>query len=156
MATDDDLNDVFKVLDPDNKGKIPAAQLAFALRALEKNPTAKEVAEMLEKYKNGCSLSEFKALYKSKASGRHPVEQDKEMREVLAVLDKDGAGSINVVELRQILMNLGDAVDSKTIDAVFKEIKVDVDGMVSYEDFVDMLVNDYPLHMTGKVKFGGR
>ena len=32
-----------------------------------------------------------------------PLEQDKEMREVMSVLDKDGAGFINVVELRSIL-----------------------------------------------------
>jgi hypothetical protein len=33
-------------------------------------------------------LADFEKLYKSDASGRHPVEQDKEMRDVLEVLDK--------------------------------------------------------------------
>jgi len=153
MATDEDIQDVFTVLDPNSSGKLPGSIIVHALRALEKNPTGEQVKALEEKYKLGISLDEFKKLYKDRSAGRHPLEQDKEMREVLSVLDRDGGGFINVVELRSILGNLGDTIDEKTLDALMKEIKVDHDGLVNYEDFVDMLVNDYPLHMTGKPKF---
>lgn len=103
------------------------------------------------------ALAEFKKLVKSKESGRRPIEQDKEMREVMSVLDKDGAGFINVVELRSILQNLGDNLSEEDCRIIFREVKVDIDGMISYDEFIDMLVNDYPLHNSGgKVKFVGK
>jgi len=153
MATDEDIQDVFQTLDPNNTGKMQPKDVIPALRALEKNPTQEQVKAIDEKYKAGISLADFKTLYKSKEGGRHCQEQGKEMREVLSVLDRDGGGLINVVELRSILQNLGDVVDEKTLDALFKEVKVDHDGNINYDDFVDMLINDYPLHMTGKMKF---
>mmetsp|Transcript_18920 Transcript_18920/g.32650 ORF Transcript_18920/g.32650 Transcript_18920/m.32650 type:complete len:154 (+) Transcript_18920:29-490(+) len=152
MATDDDLQDCFKILSKDSS-KLPWKEVPFALRSLEKNPTEEELKALQAKYKDGMSLDDFKKVYKSKSSGRRPIEQDKEMREVLGVLDKDGAGFINVVELRSILQNLGDALNEEEVRILFREVKVDIDGMIVYDELVDMLVNDYPLHMQGKVQF---
>ena len=122
----------------------------------EKNPTEAELAELEKKHKGGVSESDFKKLYKGKGSGRRPLEQDKEMREVMSVLDKDGAGFINVVELRSILQNLGDALTEEESRILFKEVKIDMDGMIAYDEFIDMIVNDYPLHATGKISFSNR
>ena len=152
MATDQDITDCFNVLTAGQK-TLPWKDIPFALRSLEKNPTAKEVKELEAKYKDGISKEDFVKLYKSSASGRRPLEQDKEMREVMSVLDKDGAGFVNVVELRSILQNLGDTLTEEECRILFREIKVDLDGMISYDEFVDMLVNDYPLHAAGKVQF---
>ena len=65
----------------------------------------------------------------------------------------DGAGYINVVELRNILGNLGDVLEPSLLDQLFKEVKVDMDGMVSFDEFVDLVCNSYPLHFQGKVQF---
>jgi calmodulin len=78
------------------------------------------------------------------------------MREVMSVLDKDGAGFINVVELRSILQNLGDNLSEEECRIIFREVKVDIDGMISYDEFIDMLVNDFPLHAQGKIKFASK
>jgi Ca2+-binding EF-hand superfamily protein len=155
QATDEDIADCFKVLCADQK-KMAWKDVPFALRALEKNPTEAELKAIEDKYKGGVSEDEFKKLVKSKESGRRPVEQDKEMREVMSVLDKDGAGFINVVELRSILQNLGDNLSEDDCRILFKEVKVDIDGMIAYDEFIDMLVTDYPLHAQGKIKFGGK
>mmetsp|Transcript_3378 Transcript_3378/g.11075 ORF Transcript_3378/g.11075 Transcript_3378/m.11075 type:complete len:155 (-) Transcript_3378:51-515(-) len=153
MASSDDIREIFKLIDVDSTGKIKGDQICFALRALEKNPTSEQAKSIGEKYKGGITLADFEKLYKSDASGRHPVEQDKEMRDVLEVLDKDGAGYINVVELRNILGNLGDVLEPALLDQLFKEVKVDMDGMVSFDEFVDLVCNSYPLHFQGKVQF---
>jgi Ca2+-binding EF-hand superfamily protein len=47
---------------------------------------------------------------------RRSRKQHQEMREVMSVLDKDGAGFINVVELRSILQNLGDTLSEEEVD----------------------------------------
>merc|ERR1711916_418838 len=102
----------------------------FGLHALEKNPTGGQIEAIEAKYKGGVSEDQFKKLFNSKESGERPVAQDKQMREVLSVLDKDGAGSVSVVELRSILQNLGDAIPDNVLNTLFKEIKVDVNGQV--------------------------
>jgi calmodulin len=76
---------------------------------------------------------------------RTPQEQEKEMRDAFKALDKDSNGKILEAELRQILGALGDALSSQEVNALMREIKVDVNGGVDYSAFVDRLVNGYPV-----------
>jgi Ca2+-binding EF-hand superfamily protein len=45
---EENLDDVFKVFDQDGDGKISAAELGTLIRASGKNPSQKEVNEMIE------------------------------------------------------------------------------------------------------------
>jgi calmodulin len=67
------------------------------------------------------------------------------MLDAFRALDKEGNGTIQEAELRQLLLNLGDALSSPEVEELMKEVSVSADGAISYESFVDMLVTGYPL-----------
>lgn len=89
-------------------------------------------------------LNRVKTIFKTKKL-RSPQDQDKEMRDAFKALDKDGNGRIQEAELRQILGNLGDALTSQEVNALMREVKVDPNGGIDYNDFVSVLVNNYPV-----------
>jgi len=74
-----------------------------------------------------------------------PADQDKPMRDAFKALDKDGTGKILEAELRQILGSLGDALTTQEVNSLLREVKVDTNGGIDYNEFVTMLVNAYPV-----------
>ncbi|MEV1049301.1 hypothetical protein [Streptomyces sp. NPDC049916] len=69
--------------------------------------------------------------------------QQKEMLDAFRELAKEGNGSIRG-EFRELLLNIGDALDGNQVEELMKEVSVSADGGISYDSFVDMLVTGYP------------
>ncbi|MFI0107857.1 EF-hand domain-containing protein [Streptomyces parvus] len=72
------------------------------------------------------------------------ANQQKEMLDAFRELAKEGNGSVGEAELRELLLNLGDALDGDQVEELMKEVSVSADGGISYDSFVDMLVTGYP------------
>ena len=49
---------------------------------------------------------------------------------------KDGNGFINRVELRHVMMNLGERMSEEECDALVEEADIDGDGSINYEGLV--------------------
>lgn len=62
----------------------------------------------------------------------NPAEKAEEVREAFSVFDRDGTGSISVVELRHIMTNLGEKLTDQEVNDLIKEIDVDNDGQIMY------------------------
>jgi len=73
---------------------------------------------------------------------KKPQEQERDMREAFKALDKDGRGTILEAELRQILTNLGENLEAYEVDQLIKNVKVNAEGEINYDEFVDLLVGD--------------
>ncbi|MEV6080182.1 EF-hand domain-containing protein [Streptomyces sp. NPDC052069] len=73
------------------------------------------------------------------------ADRQKAALDAFKVTGEEGTGSISESELRQLLLNLGDALSPAEVEELMKEVTVNADGTVSYESFVDMLVTGYPL-----------
>lgn len=85
------------------------------------------------------------------------------MRDAFRALDKDNNGRVQEVELRTILGTLGDSLTQqevidthvfevlygliglRQVNSLLREIKVESDGSMDYNAFVDKLVNGYPV-----------
>jgi len=65
-----------------------------------------------------------------------------QLREAFKALDKDGRGTILEAELRQILCNLGENLQPYEVDQLIKNVKVNAEGEIDYDEFVDLLVKD--------------
>lgn len=88
-------------------------------------------------------LNQFKSIYRKPI--KTPSEQSKEMVDAFRALDKEGNGSIQEAELRQLLLNLGDSLTNAEVEELMKEVPVSADGAINYESFVELLVSGYPL-----------
>lgn len=118
--------------------------LGSALRSLGKNPTNAELKTIKDELNaKEFDLTAFKNVYRKPI--KTPTEQSKEMLDAFRALDKEGNGTIQEAELRQLLLNLGDALTAPEVEELMKEVSVSSDGAISYESFVDMLVTGYPL-----------
>eukprot|EP01112_Ceratiomyxa_fruticulosa_P016404 TRINITY_DN494_c0_g1_i1.p1 TRINITY_DN494_c0_g1~~TRINITY_DN494_c0_g1_i1.p1 ORF type:complete len:149 (-),score=47.47 TRINITY_DN494_c0_g1_i1:330-776(-) len=143
-ASSDQIAECFAIFDKDNDGKVHTDELGNALRSLGKNPTANELKAIKEELGiKEFDLNTFKAVYRKPI--KTPHEQEKEMLDAFKALDKDGNGTIQEAELRQLLLNLGDALSTAEVEELMKEVQVSNDGGINYDNFVDMIVNGYPL-----------
>eukprot|EP01117_Protostelium_nocturnum_P002312 TRINITY_DN12976_c0_g1_i1.p1 TRINITY_DN12976_c0_g1~~TRINITY_DN12976_c0_g1_i1.p1 ORF type:complete len:152 (+),score=61.63 TRINITY_DN12976_c0_g1_i1:84-539(+) len=144
-ATTENIEECFNVFDARKQGYLEKEQLGTVLRALGKNPTEKELKEILDDVgSEKLDLARVKNIYKTKKM-QTPQDQDQPMRNAFKALDKDNNGKIAEFELRQILGNLGDALTNQEVNALLREAKVDANGGVDYNEFVSMLVNSYPV-----------
>jgi len=145
MASNEQIEECFALFDAKKQGYLEKEQLGTVLRALGKNPNEKELKEILAEVGNEkLDVNKVKNIYKTKRL-RGPSDQDKEMRDAFKALDKESNGKVQEAELRQILGNLGDALSSQEVNALMREVKVDSNGGIDYNDFVSMLVNSYPV-----------
>ena len=60
------------------------------------------------------------------------------MIQAFEVFDRDGRGFISNPELRYVLTCIGDKMDEKDAEEMLKQL----DGMVDYRRFVDLLIPD--------------
>lgn len=56
------------------------------------------------------------------------IDSEEEIREVFRVFDKDGNGFISVVELRYVMINLGEKLIDEEVDEMIREVDIDGDG----------------------------
>lgn len=56
------------------------------------------------------------------------IDSEEEIREVFWVFDKDGNGFISVVELRYVMINLGEKLIDEEVDEMIWEVDIDGDG----------------------------
>ena len=70
------------------------------------------------------------------------TKSEEEILEAFAIFDKDGNGFITAIELRHIMINLGNKLSSREANDMIKKADVDGDGQINYEEFVVMKSSD--------------
>eukprot|EP01098_Paradermamoeba_levis_P009812 TRINITY_DN4104_c0_g1_i1.p1 TRINITY_DN4104_c0_g1~~TRINITY_DN4104_c0_g1_i1.p1 ORF type:complete len:164 (-),score=65.62 TRINITY_DN4104_c0_g1_i1:30-461(-) len=141
MATDEEIAECFDVFDKDKDKKITAEELGTVIRALGKCPLQSEVNAMVKEAGGDnalIDLRQFKEFYNRKL--RKPQDLERDMREAFKALDKEGNGLISEAELRQILMNLGEALEPFEVDSLLRSVDVGPDGEIKFDSFVDLLL----------------
>lgn len=69
-------------------------------------------------------------------------EDERELREIFRVLDKEKKGEVNVNELRWILKSLGDDLTEEDIDDMIADVDTDGSGWVDYDEFYKLMMSD--------------
>lgn len=82
------------------------------------------------------ALDEFKVLVLKKMQ---EDEDERELREIFRVLDKEKKGEVNVNELRWILKSLGDDLTEEDIDDMIADVDTDGSGWVDYDEFAKLM-----------------
>ena len=136
-----ELQDVCDQFDKDKDGKISEKELQNAMISMGQNPTEEEIDEMMNEVdlnKDGkIDFDEFMILM-SKSSPDTQTEE--EVINAFRVFDKEGNGLISSVELKHIMMSIGDKMTEEEADEMVNEADIDEDGMINYEEFVRMMM----------------
>ena len=66
-------------------------------------------------------------------------EQEEEIRSAFDLFDKDGGGSIDIHELRDVMKALGVYLSKDKVKAMMKEVDTDGSGTVEFDEFRNMM-----------------
>ena len=126
------------------KISVPYSQSGYVpqmTRSLNQDPSEQEINEMIKQVdldNNGrIDFNEFAELM-TKRSKETDIEE--EVINAFRVLDKQGQGTISTVELRHLMVTLGDKLTEEEVEEMLREADFDGNGIINYEEFVRMMM----------------
>lgn len=135
--------DVFKGFDKRGEDQIRVNDIAPAMKKLGHNIKPDWLESMEDEIDTEgtgfVSFDEFATLVTKKMQAD---EDERELKEIFRVLDKEKKGEVNVSELRWILKNLGDDLTEDDIDDMIADVDTDGSGWVDYEEFAKLMLGD--------------
>ncbi|KZV28109.1 calmodulin-like protein 11 [Dorcoceras hygrometricum] len=136
-----EIYEAFKLFDKDGDGKITREELGSVLGSLHQNLSVEELQDMIDEVdsdKNGTiEFPEFFNLVVKKMKETEANPDD--LREAFNVFDRDQNGYISADELGHVMICLGEALTAEELELMIKEVDLDGDGQVNYEEFVKII-----------------
>ena len=143
-----ELKVAFDLFDEDGGGTISIEELATIFKSIGYNPSVQELRDMLndddreeeedEEGKNNLTFQEFLKLMSNKTKDD---DTKKELIEAFRMLDRDGQGLINITELKETMLELGEKLSPDELDILLRAADDDNDGYIEYEIFIDRIMN---------------
>ncbi|KAL7112972.1 hypothetical protein ACP275_04G034800 [Erythranthe tilingii] len=139
-----EFREAFSLIDKDSDGVITVEELALAIQSLNEHPTSEEIQEMVNEADSDgdgtVDFQEFLIVMSSKIK-ENVVE---EIKDAFKVFDRDQDGFISAIEqLRNVMINMGERLTEEEAEQMICEVDLDGDGLVSYDDFVKMMMASY-------------
>lgn len=135
--------DAFKACDKKGEDRIKVGDIEIAMKKMGytfKSEFLEKLEDVIDTEGTGyIGLEEFITIVKKKLQ---EDEDERELREIFRVLDKDKKGEVNVSELRWILKNLGDDLTEEDIDDMIADVDTDGSGWVDYEEFAHLMMSE--------------
>uniref|UniRef100_A0A8D8PP19 Calmodulin-3 n=1 Tax=Cacopsylla melanoneura TaxID=428564 RepID=A0A8D8PP19_9HEMI len=141
-----EFKEAFRLFDKDGDGSITKEELGRVMRSLGQFAREEELQRMLEEVDiNGdgyFSFEEFvEIVYNMGATTEEKTadQEEKELRDAFRVFDKHNRGYISASDLRAVLQCLGEDLSEEEIEDMIKEVDVDGDGRIDFNEFVHAL-----------------
>ncbi|KAG8062372.1 hypothetical protein GUJ93_ZPchr0003g16838 [Zizania palustris] len=137
-----ELKEAFNLFDKDGDGVITSIELGTVLSSLGQNYTEAELQDMI-KYADADlnGVIDFHEFLNVMAHKMPDAVSENAVREAFNLIDKDKNGYICADELRQVMGNLGEKLTDQEVADMIKEADLDGDGLISYEDFVKLMMS---------------
>lgn len=132
---------LFAIYDANGDSKISSKELGNALRGLRVNISEAEVKQLIETVdtnQNGAlEFNEFCKLY---ADHLGNLLNHEKLMTTLSAFDKNATGTLDPVELRQILTTQGEPLKEAEIDEVFRDAGISSNPFQS-KDLANLLLS---------------
>eukprot|EP00461_Guttulinopsis_vulgaris_P004670 UN04672 len=141
IFTEDQIRQFRETFDSITRGRqarlIRVEELGDVMRAMGFSPDEVELQDMLEEMKlprrNAClDFEHFVRILARKFS-------DVQIRNVFRVFDQDGDGVINIQELKNVLLRLGERLSEQELMEMMQEADVDGDNLLNFDDFTKIM-----------------
>ncbi|KAM8746773.1 calcium-binding protein 2-like [Acanthopagrus schlegelii] len=141
----DELQEAFKEFDYDQDGYLNYKDVAECMRTMGYMPTEMELLEIVQQIKMRMGglmdFEDFVELMGPRMMGEtaHMLGL-KELQSAFTQFDLDGDGKINQDELKEAIKSmLGEKLKKGELEEILKELDINADGNIDFEEFVMML-----------------
>ncbi|OMJ87994.1 hypothetical protein SteCoe_10147 [Stentor coeruleus] len=139
---EENLKEVFDVLDRDHNGYLNANEFSTAVRVIGLNPTEADIKEILEEadkdFDGVLNFEEFVGLYKTIKIGN-----EKNAEDILGLFNKckeNADGFITIEELKEILSGDGEPLYQEEIKRIIKHFDKNKTGKINVEELIKGLL----------------
>ena len=101
------------------------------------DPTESELRSMVTSSDCTIDFNEFMSSFQRKLIDS---DTEEELVEAFKTFDLDENGTISADELKYVMTNMGENLSDNEIEEMIVEGDVDGDGLISYEEFVRMML----------------
>ena len=144
--TDESLveyREAFRLFDKNSDGTISLNELREVMNTIGYHPTPEELEDLMneadENDNGGIDFTEFLTMMVNFSSLLKERDGETSVRQAFQVFDRDGDGFISKEELRYALTTLGEKLDDEEFEDMTRDLDVDHEGFVCYEDLVGEL-----------------
>ena len=138
MSSREEWKQMFDLIDEGGSGRIPVEKFGMCMRALYQYPTEEEVQAYIKAkdpkkrgfidYASFCDCMEKQV--KKPLDKRAAIDSFK-------VFDKDENGTINAMELKHVLVSMGEKLTQEEAENFVAEANIDKYGFIVIEDFLN-------------------
>jgi len=142
----EEVQDVFDLFDfwDGRDGEVDAAKVGDVLRCVGLNPTIEFVNSVGGTSKMGeknYTFEEILAIFKQTENVKE-WGTFRDFEECFKSFDREGQGYISAAECRHLLTAMGERLGDDQVDLIMQltDIKVDLEGNIKYEDFINKVM----------------
>ena len=118
------------------------SELANIFKSINIDASDEEIKEIIGKLdlenKTEINYEEFLSIINQKDKD---VDEEEEVLKAFKVFDKEGNGLININELKDIMLNIGNNWSEDELNEMLGEADIDMDGYINYEEFVRTMMS---------------
>ncbi|XP_074650567.1 uncharacterized protein LOC141905559 [Tubulanus polymorphus] len=137
-----EIKKVFEANDGDKDGRIELEEMATAMRTMQQSPTEQQLKEMfLEMDTENVGSIDFEDFVSiMQRYSKDYNDNEKDLLDAFQVMDKMGRGFLNAAQFREMMVTMGDTLTESEADELLKELTIDKEGQISYEEFIGLVM----------------
>lgn len=131
-----EFKEAFNMIDANKDQLIDQADLAEIYASLGKNPSDKDLDDMIKMAPGPINFTMFLTMFGEKLMGTDPEDV---IKNAFQCFDDNGDGKINDEYLRELLTTMGDRFTDDQVDQLFHDAPISSSGDFNYVEFTKQL-----------------